>query len=664
MRVMEPGNIVEFIDRNKIVCAVVLDIKKLRLRLLTENNREVKLSASRLAHRSDQLLDLALGRDRLVDALKTVVDHRRTLIDQIDIKELWDVLNTEQEWIDLPTMTAFCFPNHTTGDHESAVVRAFFSNRLYFKFDRDRFFPNSQARVEALQQQALEAERRARAIEEGAAWLKMVQQIDYPTISNDKSALVEMLQSVYLFRKESPHYRFCDEVLTRAGFKDPEIIFSLLVKLGVWHKDENLDIYRYDIPSTFTASLNQAAAQLTHHNLSATRLDGYRDLTHLPMLTIDGQATLDYDDALSIEDRGDHYLLGVHIADVAHVVHDGEPLDLEARSRASSIYMADRKIPMLPAPLAENLCSLRAGEIRPAISVMMKVSPTGRIVDSEIFPSRINVKRQLSYYEANTIAHDDFEIGMLYTLAQKFRQNRFDQGAVHISLPEINIWLTGDGTPMVSRINRESPGRMLVAEIMIAANWIMARFLADHKIPAVFRSQSPPRERLYRADEGNLFQNWMQRKGLSRFVLGTVPEAHAGLGLDAYVTATSPIRKYYDLVTQRQIRAALGLEAPQNTDAVVAIIQQLNETMAMISRMQIARHRYWLLKHLETQTGQRADAVVLARRRNSYLILLTEYMLECDLPSAGSIDLKPEDLIQITIQNVNARKEMLNVFMS
>ncbi len=196
------------------------------------------------------------------------------------------------------------------------------------------------------------------------------------------------------------------------------------------------------------------------------------------------------------------------------------------------------------------------------------------------------------------------------------------------------------------------------------ANWLMAKFLVKHNTPAIFRSQTAPRERLYKGNEGSLFQNCMQRKRLSRFILNTVPEHHTGLGLNAYVTATSPIRKYYDLVTQRQIRAVLGLEAPSTPKEIDNIIQLLEQPMSYVSRLQLTRHRYWLLKYLEKRIGQKEDAVVLYKKRNNYQILITEYMIECDLPLSSGIDLKPEDLIHITIQHADARRNVLSVFMS
>ena len=128
------------------------------------------------------------------------------------------------------------------------------------------------------------------------------------------------------------------------------------------------------------------------------------------------------------------------------------------------------------------------------------------------------------------------------------------------------------------------------------------------------------------------------------------------------MTATSPIRKYFDLITQRQIRAVLGLERPYTPEDIDEAIQLLELPMGYVSRIQFNRHRYWLLKYLEQHIGRKEEAIVLTKRRNNYQILLSEYMLECDLPPTSGIELKPEDLIQVTIQNVNARKDQLVVY--
>jgi len=661
---MESGSIVEYIDRQKIMCAVILEVKNTRLRLLTENNREVNLSANRLLHKDKAHLDLAMGRDKMVDALKGVANKRKELLSQVDIKELWEVLNAEQVWIDLATMTEFCFPDSPGGDHESAVLRAFFDDKLYFKFKLDRFFPNSEEQIARLIFQRQEEERRKRIIDLGGDWLMSLMNSTAPpdeVSETDAGEFTEILKSYFLFGNESKDHTLAKAMIRKAGLDMSTGLFPLLVKLDVFDEDENIGLLRFDIPTVFSAEILNSADQLAASYQGHSGDEVREDLTALPLMTIDGQSTQDFDDALSIEKVGDQFRLGIHIVDVGHFVHKGDIIDQEALARGSSIYMPDQKISMLPASLAEGLCSLKAGEIRPAISTMVNLNPSLDIIDYEILPSLINVKHQLTYYDVNQTADQNQEVLILREIAEKFHQQRLDAGAVQITVPEINVWLAADRAITVNRINRESPGRMLVAELMIMANWLMAKYLAENKTPAVFRSQPAPRERLYKGDGGTLYQNWMQRRFLSRFVLGSNPEKHSGLGLEAYVTATSPIRRYFDLVAQRQIRAVLGLEQPYTSGEIDRIIQLLELPMGNVARTQLGRHRYWLLKYLEQHIGRKEEAIVLNKRRNDYQILLSAYMTECDLPISRGFELKPEDLIQVTIQNVSARKDLFQV---
>jgi len=667
---MGSGNVVEYIDQQKILCAVVLEVKNQRLRLLTENNREVNLSANRLSHKCKTQIDLSAGRNMMVKSLKEIAGLRKKLINHVDIKGLWEVLNPEQEWIDLATMTEFCFPDNPSCDHESAVIRAFFKNRLYFKFNPDGFFPNSEEQVIRIVSREKEDARKKQIITDGASWIKSVLNDNFPlskSFTEKKTEFVDILKSAYLFEKESKHYDLGKAMLAKAGINDFSRIFQILEKIDVFDKNENIDLYKYNISITFPDQVINEVSDLADRINAAPENDFSDikriDLTKLSLMTIDGQATIDFDDALSIEDRGDHYRLGIHIVDVGNFIPKGSVIDCEAFKRGSSIYMPDRKISMLPPYLAENLCSLKAGELRPAISTMIKLTPAADIIDYEIIPSLVKVKHQLSYYDVNLLAEEDKAIIILRDIAAKYRESRLSSGAVHISLPDINVWLNEDDSITVNKVNRESPGRMLVSELMIMGNWLSARFLADLKIPAIFRTQPDPRERLYKGEEGTLFQNYMQRRYLSRFILNTEPKRHSGLGLDYYVTATSPIRKYFDLVTQRQLRSAFGMEKAYTHEEIDKIIISLKQLMSNVSQIQQRRNRYWILKYLEKRIGQKEEAIVLYKRRDRYNILLPEYMIECDLSVSGSIDLKPKDLIRVTLQYVNARKNSFSVFM-
>lgn len=668
---METGTIVEFIDSQKIITAIIIEIKKLRLRLLTEYGREVKISANRLALLGSERLDTGMSRQSIVDALKAAAKRRNTLADKVDILELWEVLNSEQEWVDLATMADLCFggqgvSDHGDGDQKSAVLRAFFKDRTYFKFNPDRFYPHSPEKVEQIRLQSEEQARRERMIHEGAEWIKHLVSGGNGQAPEDHEEIMAVLRDYYLFEKESPTLNQAREILKKAGHTKPDIVFKLMLQLGIWDEDVNLDLLRLEVPREFPPEVDTAAKSLEARIDKDIALAGAerRDLTDLAVMTIDGTATQDFDDALSIEDLGDSYRVGIHITDVAHFVRPSDPIDQEARQRGSTIYMPDGKISMVPGCLADDLCSLKAGQTRPAITTFVTLTPDARVLSYEIVPSIIRVQNQRTYFDVNQMVDTDAGLKALFSLAQAFRQQRLDKGAVMISLPEINIWLNETGKPQVNRVDRESPGRFLVAEMMILANWIAARHLHEEGLAAVFRSQPEPRQRLFNGMQGSLFQNWMQRRHLSRFVLNTSAEPHIGLGLNAYVTATSPIRKYFDLITQRQLRASMGLEKPYTENEMAHIILQLERPMSCVGQVQYRRQRYWLLKHLETLTGSRTQAIVLTKRRNSYQVLIKEYLIEANLPQPHASQLKPEDLIQVTFQHVNARKEALAVFMS
>ena len=253
-----------------------------------------------------------MGRNNLLQSLKETAIRRNALIDRIDIKELWEVLSTEQEWVDLSTMTAFCFPDAPSQDHESAVVRAFFKNRLYFKFNQDRFFPYTSEQVHQIRLKMEEETQRQEMIRKGGNWLSRLVQ----TPSNNGTALeregnqsfINILKSYFLFEKESPHSDIAKAMLKKAGMKTPDEIFTILIRLGEWNINENIELLRLEIPDSFPEHVLTHAAELSGHHASPLIEDfmekDRQDLTHLPTLTIDGQSTLDYDDALSIQDKG------------------------------------------------------------------------------------------------------------------------------------------------------------------------------------------------------------------------------------------------------------------------------------------------------------------------------------------------------------------------
>jgi exoribonuclease II len=653
-----PGTVVEYIEQQKMVCAVVLEFNDQRVRLLNENGEEASQKIARLSHISKIRLRIGNGREKLVASLKETSASRQALSRTININELWEILSSTGEWVDLSTMTGLCFPVQPNSDHEAAVIRACFDGRAYFKFEQDSFFAHPEDQVAKNLAKEKEKQQREEFISAAAAWL--VQALTDPSLrlTETSNRYADILKSYYLFGKDSPHHVMARSIMAQAQVENIEKIFEVMVNIGFWNPNQNLDLYRYKIPVEFPERVVKRAEDIKVKDPESRR----KNLIYLPMMTIDGPGTMDFDDAISFEAEGGYFRIGIHISDVGAYIPRGDLIDQEMMERGTSIYMPDMRIPMLPPVLAENICSLKAGEIRPAISVFVKTNSHADIFEYEVVPSLIEVKQQWTYNYVDQIAESDPAIGSLCEIARNFRKKRIDSGAVLISLPEISIRVFEGDEISFRRIDRESPSRLLVAEMMIMANWLMAKFLAAHHMPAIFRSQPEPKARLYnQRGEGTLFQNWMQRRLLNRLVLTTKAENHSGLGLDAYVTATSPIRKCFDLVTQRQIRSCLNLDSPYSAEEIQQIISMLEQPLSHAMLVQNHRHRYWLLKYLEGKVGAKEEAVVLDRRRDGYTILMTTYLIESKLSLSGGWNLKPQDLVQVTIQHVDARRDVLTV---
>lgn len=659
---MIKGNIVEYIDQQKIISAVIIQEKNGKLRLLTENNREVNFSEKRLSHVSSISLDTSLARDAIVIQLKELTQNRKKLSESIDIRELWELLHEEPEDIDISTMTLFCFDPPLTCDHESAVIRAFFQDRLYFKFNKMIFTPYTPQQVEAKKKQIKDAEKREILIRKGAGWINDVLNSKNGSNTAVDQEIIDVLKTYYLFSNNSGSHLIAKQIVKKSQINSPEQLFNVFLKAGIWEPNINIDLLTLQIPTVFSRSVKEQAKKLADSRMNFSDDPLRKDLTDIPLITIDGQSTLDFDDAISLENTENGYTLGIHIIDVDAYIKSGDPIDLAARDRASSIYMPDDKLPMIPSNLSEDLCSLKENEIRPGVSTIIKMNRFFEIQDYKIIPSIIKVHKQMSYSEANLLNGKDDPITTLYKIAIRLREKRLKAGAIQITLPEVNVWIEENQEIGYLKIDRENPSRMLVSEMMIFANSLMAEFLSANNVPAVFRSQAPPKQRLFKGIETSLILNFMQRKQLSRAMIGTEPELHSGLGVKAYVTATSPIRRYHDLLTQRQIKSIFGYDKAYTKTELETILQTISVSIANAGRVQASRKRYWIIKYLESKRGAAYEAMVLDCHRDHFTVLIKEFMLEAKLPLTG-VKLKHGDVIQVTIQHADARRDQLSLFL-
>jgi exoribonuclease-2 len=492
---MPQGRVVEFIDQREIVLSVCLKDRGDKLQLLTSSNHEVSIAPKRTLLISSTTLNISRPRDALIRDLKTVETRRIALMAKVSVRDLWELIREDNEAFSYEYLAQLSFGADVTDDHISALVRAVFADRLYFKMKQGSFVPNSPDKVEQIGKAREAAEIREREINEGAKWLKEVIANRFKGEPPLKGRIIEILMQLALYGKDAQDFKLGKEMFSRAGIKDIGQARHLLVKAGVWCEDQNIDLHRLKIRIDFSDPCLKEAQGVIKKQIDHSDRE---DVTELSIFTIDGPFTRDFDDALSLQPLDGGCRVGVHITDLAPFIEVDGCLDVEASRRASSVYLPANQIPMLPPSLSSNVLSLVKGPRRLAITLFADFDRHWNLTSYRFTPTVVRVDRQLTYDQVNAMYADEPIFSTLYELSQALRQMRAANGALLIPLPEIHFEFDNNTPVRIRLIEQETPARIIVSECMIMYNWLAAKFAAETALPILYRSQEPPQERLSR----------------------------------------------------------------------------------------------------------------------------------------------------------------------
>lgn len=658
---MQPGDLVEFFEEKSLLVAVILDLKGDRLQVLTPGNRELTVARKRILHACPSGRPPGQSRQEWLTLLKDTHRRREALKEAVRLEELWELLVEEGQALTVAEMAELWFGS-ATPDQVAALGRALYEDRFLFKHKEGRWLPQPPEVVAALKDKVRREEEAQREMAAAAQYLRDAWEGRDIADPVWRARLVDLLKQAAVKGEEAPEYPKLKAYLDKARLGGEMTPFHLLVRLRVFHEDENLDLYRLEVPQTFSPKALAEARRLSQNDAPDPYAHLREDLTHLECFTIDGERTRDLDDALSLEAGPHGWHLGIHIADVSALVAPGAALDLEAQERGTSIYLPESRLPMFPEEISEDTMSLVAGRTRRALSFLITLDQEGEIQAWDLRPSLIRVRRRLSYGEADLLLTQDQTIATLSRLAQRLKERRLAQGGYELKLPEVWVSLDSQGKVQVTVEDQETPSHLLVSEAMVLANWLAARFLAERGVPAIYRSQPEPREPLRREEPKPLWQLWQDRRRLSRVVMDLRPEPHWGLGLPQYTFATSPIRRYLDLVTHRQILSVLAGGPPCYAEAELErIIAVIEPAMRRGAFLKTARLRYWLLKYLAERVGQKLEALVVEAQPQRYRLLLPEILLEIPLTAPPSLNFQPGDTVRIRLDKVSPREDLVKV---
>lgn len=411
-------------------------------------------------------------------------------------------------------------------------------------------------------------------------------------------------KDIFIPRKEAAGIKNGDKVIAvitdyGSGNKNPEgKIKENLGNIRTPGTDILAIVKSFGIPSEFPEKVMKQAQRVPDHVLDADR-DGRLDLRHLQTVTIDGEDAKDLDDAISLTKEGDIYHLGVHIADVSNYVQYNSALDREALKRGTSVYLADRVVPMLPERLSNGICSLNQGEDRLALSCLMDINEKGKVVSHQIAETVINVDERMCYTDVKNILEDTDEEAkkrydalipmffMMKELSGILRNSRHHRGSIDFDFPESKIILNAAGKAIDVKPYEANVATKIIEDFMLMANETVAQEYCTEELPFVYRTHDNPDPEKVESlltllhNQGVKIQKAKEEitpkeiqqiiesiEGLpneamiSRLVLRSMKQAkyttecsgHFGLAAKYYCHFTSPIRRYPDLQIHRIIK--------------------------------------------------------------------------------------------------------------
>ena len=427
-------------------------------------------------------------------------------------------------------------------------------------------------------------------------------------------------------------------------------ITKILGDAGDNNAEMNSIMYEYNLPVDFPQEVINES-ELVPEVITEKEISNRRDMRDVTTITIDPVDARDFDDALSIKIINENNIeVGVHIADVGHYVKTGTKLDDEAYKRATSVYLVDRCVPMLPERLSNGICSLKPHEDRLAFSVIFNIDKDGKITNQWHGKTVIHSDRRFSYEEAQEIIEGvdgDFynEIRVLNTLAQKIRKKRISDGSIEMGGIEVRFKLADDNKkPIGVYFKEQKEANKLIEEFMLLANKSVAKILSDNQWFNVYRIHDTPNmEKLQQlvgvcqnfghdvkiegegddlkksinqllkdikgTPEENMIETLVTRcMSKAKYTIKNI--GHYGLGFTHYSHFTSPIRRYPDLITHRILFDFLNKGKQGNPAKIEENASWCSSRELIAAKAQRDSIKYKQAEYLQDKIGQVYDGII------------------------------------------------------
>jgi ribonuclease R/exosome complex exonuclease DIS3/RRP44 len=484
----------------------------------------------------------------------------------------------------------------------------------------------------------------------------------------------KMYKSFYVDESRLNGARHGDKVVVRmidwpskAGSPFGEVE-KVLGKPGEHETEIHSILDEYNLPYEFDPEVEEAAKNLPVH-IDESEIARRRDMRDRITFTIDPVDAKDFDDALSVKKlENGRYEIGVHIADVSHYVREGDVLDTEAFQRATSVYLVDRVIPMLPEVLSNRLCSLRPNEDKLTFSVVFEMDENGKVYKRWFGRTVIHSDKRFTYEEAQTILDKGKglffdKLDILNRIAKKLRDRRFRRGAISFERSEVRFRLDKKKNPVEIYVKIPMDTNKLIEEFMLLANRSVAEFVGKEKKKKVFVYRvhdKPKRDKLQELkkvvqrfghkinlnDDRNLakainklledVKHKKERTLVELMVLRTMSKAvytvdnrgHYGLAFDYYTHFTSPIRRYPDIMVHRLLQKYLDGKTVRNKTAYEKKCIHATDMEINAQHAEWDSIAYMQAKYIKEFIGEEFDGVISGVTDWGIYVELTDTLIE------------------------------------
>ncbi len=621
------GCIVEFMQGNEPQIAWVMEEQKGKMRLFLPNRRETTLSSARLLPWAGPSYAAAQSKDAMIDILEKHGERRKRLAAEVAPMELWEMAQGElkkapAEW--------FAELGYTSPDADTVAAcgRALLACKTHFRFQPPEFEIYDAEVVEARRQAEEAARMREAMVLGGAEWFRRLWEarIGRQAAPHSDSAPEEpvrgRLEHMLRARMADPETVEDDALwkqVTKGLPDDPHLPLLLAMTWGLVPEHYNywLDRAGYEAGTTWEEAHRAETEALIAAVADEAQLPPVDDTT---FISIDSATTRDIDDAFHIkaaEDGG--WDTEVALACPAWFWDFDSPLGKAVFDRATSLYLPEGNSHMMPAALGEGAFSLFEGQKRPALIVGAHIAPDGTLSEGCFRFASVTLAKNLSYVDCEAVIEGRASgenpalpwaesLSLAAEMSRVRLDHRVGQGAVIIERPDLEFELEGEGAGVTVHLREAEavPSAMLlVAELMIIANAVLADWAVKNGVSLLFRTQDVAVPRDYAGV-------WRSAPDIARVVRALVaasldvdPRPHAGMGLSAYSPVTSPLRRFPDLVNEAQLLHFLRHGEPRwSREQLSAMLLSLGMRLEAAGQVQRFRPRYWKYLYIQQMAAK------------------------------------------------------------